>query len=205
MRGLIGKKVGMTRVFRENNDVVPVTVIEVLPCTVIQIKSKLVDGYDAVQVGSGFKSEKKVSLSVKAHCKKAGVGVFRHLREFESVPGFEYKPGQVFDVSLFKEGDYVNVSGTSKGRGFTGVIKRHNFRRQRKTHGNGHTERAPGSIGQASDPSRVFPGMRMAGHHGNSKVTIENLEVVKIDLSNNQLLLKGSVPGSRSGTLIISK
>ena len=205
MRGLIGKKIGMTRIFRDNNDVVPVTVIEVLPCTVVQIKNKAIDGYEAVQVGSGFKSENKVTSPLKGHFDKAGVGAFRKLYEFESVPGFEYKPGQVFNVSLFQEGDYVRVSGKSKGRGFAGVIKRHNFRRQRKTHGNGHTERAPGSIGQASDPSRVFPGMRMAGHHGDTKVTVENLEVVKVDSSNNQLLLKGSVPGSRNGALIISK
>ena len=205
MRGLIGKKIGMTRIFRDNNDVVPVTVIEVLPCTVVQVKNKAIDGYEAVQVGSGFKSENKVSSPLKGHFDKAGVDAFRKLYEFESVPGFDYKPGQVFNVSLFQEGDYVRVSGKSKGRGFSGVIKRHNFRRQRKTHGNGHTERAPGSIGQASDPSRVFPGMRMAGHHGDAKVTVENLEVVKVDSSNNQLLLKGSVPGSRNGALIISK
>lgn len=205
MRGLIGKKVGMTRVFRENNDVVPVTVIEILPCTVVQVKSKAIDGYEAVQVGSGFKPENRVTSPLKGHFNKAGVDTFRKLYEFESVPGFDYKPGQVFNVNLFQKGDYVRVSGTSKGRGFSGVIKRHNFRRQRKTHGNGHTERAPGSIGQASDPSRVFPGMRMAGHYGNAKVTVENLEVVRVDLSNNQLLLKGSVPGSRNGTLIISK
>lgn len=205
MRGLIGKKIGMTRIFRDNNDVVPVTVIEVLPCTVVQVKNKAIDGYEAVQVGSGFKSENKVSSPLKGHFNKAGVDAFRKLYEFESVPGFDYKPGQVFNVSLFQEGDYVRVSGKSKGRGFSGVIKRHNFRRQRKTHGNGHTERAPGSIGQASDPSRVFPGMRMAGHHGDAKVTVENLEVIKVDSSNNQLLLKGSVPGSRNGALIISK
>jgi len=205
MRGLIGKKLGMTRIFRENNDIVPVTVIEVLPCTVVQVKNKAIDGYEAVQVGSGFKSENKVTSPLKGHFRKAGVGSFRRLHEFESVPGFDYKPGQIFNVNLFEEGDFVRVSGKSKGRGFSGVIKRHNFRRQRKTHGNGHTERAPGSIGQASDPSRVFPGMRMAGHYGNARTTVENLEVVKVDSDNNHLLLKGSVPGSRNGALIISK
>ena len=121
------------------------------------------------------------------------------------MPGFEYKTGQAFHVGLFQEGDYVSVSGTSKGKGFTGVIKRHNFSRQKKTHGTGHTERAPGSIGQASDPSRVFPGMKMAGHHGNSKVTVENLEIMKIDQVNNQMLVKGAVPGAMNGTVIISK
>jgi len=121
------------------------------------------------------------------------------------VPGFDYKTGQVFHIGLFKEGDFVRVSGTSKGKGFTGVIKRHNFSRQKKTHGTGHTERAPGSIGQASDPSRVFPGMKMAGHHGNAKVTVENLQVVKVDKENNQLLVKGAVPGAKNGTVVISK
>ena len=205
MRGLIGKKVGMTRVFGESNEMIPVTVIEVSPCTVIQVKTVKRDGYDAIQVGSGEISDKKVTKPLEGHFKTSKSSPFRHLREFESVPGFDYSLGQVFHVGLFQEGEFVRVSGTSKGKGFTGVIKRHNFRRQRKTHGNGHTERAPGSIGQASDPSRVFPGMRMAGHHGNMKVTVENLEVVKVDVLNNQLLIKGAVPGARNGTLIISK
>ena len=205
MRGLIGKKIGMTRVFGEQNEMIPVTVIEVDPCTVVQVKTFKGEGYDAIQVGSGKISDKKVTRPLDGHFKVNQLSPFRYLREFESVPGFDYIPGQIFHVGLFQEGEYVRVSGISKGKGFTGVIKRHNFRRQRKTHGNGHTERAPGSIGQASDPSRVFPGMRMAGHHGNSKVTIENLQVVKVDVSNNQLLIKGAVPGARNGTLIISK
>ena len=205
MRGLIGKKIGMTRIFGESNEMIPVTVVEVDPCTVVQVKTEKREGYNAIQVGSGKISDKKVTKPLDGHFKINQLSSFRYLREFESVPGFEYNPGQVFNVGLFQEGDYVRVSGISKGKGFTGVIKRHNFRRQRKTHGNGHTERAPGSIGQASDPSRVFPGMRMAGHHGNSKVTVENLQVVKVDISNNQLLIKGAVPGARNGTLIISK
>tara|TARA_B110000003_G_C16564630_1_gene501875 strand:+ start:366 stop:983 length:618 start_codon:yes stop_codon:yes gene_type:complete len=205
MRGLIGKKIGMTRIFGESNEMIPVTVVEVDPCTVVQVKTEKREGYNAIQVGSGKISDKKVSKPLDGHFKVNQLSSFRYLREFESVPGFEYSPGQVFNVRLFQEGDYVRISGISKGKGFTGVIKRHNFRRQRKTHGNGHTERAPGSIGQASDPSRVFPGMRMAGHHGNSKVTVENLQVVKVDISNNHLLIKGAVPGARNGTLIISK
>lgn len=205
MRGLIGKKIGMTRVFGELNEMIPVTVVEVDPCTVVQVKTEKREGYNAIQVGSGKISDKKVTKPLEGHFKINQLSSFRYLREFESVPGFEYSPGQVFNVGLFQEGDYVRVSGISKGKGFTGVIKRHNFRRQRKTHGNGHTERAPGSIGQASDPSRVFPGMRMAGHHGNSKVTVENLQVVKVDISNNHLLIKGAVPGARNGMLIIAK
>ena len=205
MRGLIGKKIGMTRIFGDSNEMIPVTVVEVDPCTVVQVKTEKREGYNAIQVGSGKISDKKVTKPLDGHFKVNQLSSFRYLREFESVPGFKYSPGQVFNVGLFQEGDYVRVSGISKGKGFTGVIKRHNFRRQRKTHGNGHTERAPGSIGQASDPSRVFPGMRMAGHHGNSKVTVENLQVVKVDISNNHLLIKGAVPGARNGTLIISK
>ena len=142
---------------------------------------------------------------MQGHFNAAGVEAKKVLVEFRKVPGFEYKTGQAFHVGLFQEGDYVSVSGISKGKGFTGVIKRHNFSRQKKTHGTGHTERAPGSIGQASDPSRVFPGMKMAGQHGNSKVTVENIQVVKIDKENNQLLVKGSVPGAKNGTVIISK
>jgi len=205
MRGLIGKKVGMTRVFDENGRIVPVTVINAGPCTVTQVKTVGVDGYDAVQVGFGERKEKHTTKPMKGHFDAVGVAPQAVLVEFDKVPGFEYKAGQTFHVGLFQEGDYVTVSGTSKGKGFTGVIKRHNFARQKKTHGTGHTERAPGSIGQASDPSRVFPGMRMAGHHGNAKVTVENLEIVKVDKENNQLLVKGSVPGAKNGTVIISK
>lgn len=205
MRGLIGKKVGMTRTFDENGRIVPVTVIDAGPCTVTQVKSKDVDGYEAVQVGFGERKEKHTTKPMQGHFDAAGVSPQKVLAEFDKVPGFEYKQGQSFHVGLFQEGDFVSVSGVSKGKGFTGVIKRHNFARQKKTHGTGHTERAPGSIGQASDPSRVFPGMRMAGHHGNSKVTIENLEIVKVDKEKNQLLVKGSVPGAKNGTVIISK
>ena len=125
--------------------------------------------------------------------------------KFEKVPGFDYKTGQVFHVGLFQKGDFVNITGTSKGKGFSGVIKRHNFSRQKKTHGTGHTMRAPGSIGQASDPSRVFPGMRMAGHQGNARVTVENLQIIKVNRDNNQLLVKGAVPGARNGLLYIRK
>ena len=139
------------------------------------------------------------------HFKKASIDPKKIIAEFSKVPGFDYALGQAFHVGIFSVGDYVRVSGRSKGKGFTGVIKRHNFSRQKKTHGTGHTERAPGSIGQASDPSRVFPGMRMAGRHGNLRVTIENLRVVKIDKKNNHLLLKGAIPGAKNGTVFISK
>ena len=205
MRGLLGKKVGMTRIFDHNGNAVPVTVLQAGPCTVTQVKTMNNDGYEAVQVGYGERKEKHLKKPLKGHFDASGVVPKRVLAEFDPVPGFDYKVGQSFHVGLFKEGEYVSVSGFSKGKGFTGVIKRHNFSRQKKTHGTGHTERAPGSIGQASDPSRVFPGMRMAGRHGNLKVTVENLKVMKVDKSNNQLLVRGSVPGAKNGALIIRK
>ena len=205
MRGLIGKKMGMTRVFDENGNVVPVTVLQAGPCTVTQVKTSEKDGYEAVQVGFCKRNVKHTSKPLQGHFNSAGVEFKKILVEFDKVPGFNYQTGQVFHIGLFKDGDFVRVSGTSKGKGFTGVIKRHNFSRQKKTHGTGHTERAPGSIGQASDPSRVFPGMKMAGHHGNAKVTVENLQVVKVDKENNQLLVKGAVPGAKNGTVVISK
>ena len=205
MRGLLGKKVGMTRIFDDNGNAVPVTVLQAGPCTVTQVKTVNNDGYEAVQVGYGERKEKHLTKPLKGHFDNSGVAPKKVLAEFDTVPGFDYKVGQSFHVGLFKEGEYVSVSGFSKGKGFTGVIKRHNFSRQKKTHGTGHTERAPGSIGQASEPSRVFPGMRMAGRHGNLKVTVENLEVMKVDKNNNQLLVRGSVPGAKNGALIIRK
>ena len=205
MRGLIGKKMGMTRIYDENGLIVPVTLIQAGPCTVTQIKTNKKDGYEAVQVGYGERKPKHTTKPLLGHFDSAGVPAQKVLAEFDKVPGFDYQTGQVFHIGLFKEGDFVRVSGTSKGKGFTGVIKRHNFSRQKKTHGTGHTERAPGSIGQASDPSRVFPGMKMAGHHGNAKVTVEHLQVVKVDKENNQLLVKGAVPGAKNGTVVISK
>tara|TARA_Y100001970_G_C14018226_1_gene742096 strand:+ start:261 stop:878 length:618 start_codon:yes stop_codon:yes gene_type:complete len=205
MRGLLGKKIGMTRIFDIHGNAVAVTVLQAGPCTVTQLKTKDNDGYDAIQVGYEERKQKHLSKPLKGHFDKAGVEPKRFIAEFEKVPGFDYQVGQSFHVGIFNEGDYVSVSGLSKGKGFTGVIKRHNFARQKKTHGTGHTERAPGSIGQASDPSRVFPGMRMAGQHGDAKVTIENLEIMKIDKENNQLLIKGSVPGAKNSTLFIRK
>ena len=195
----------MTRIYDIDGNAVPVTVLQAGPCTVTQLKTIDNDGYDAIQVGYGERKQKHLSKPLKGHFDKAGVEPKRILAEFEKVPGFDYQVGQSFHVGIFNEGDYVSVSGVSKGKGFTGVIKRHNFARQKKTHGTGHTERAPGSIGQASDPSRVFPGMRMAGQHGNAKVTIENLEIMKIDKENNQLLIKGAVPGAKNSTLFIRK
>tara|TARA_X000000950_G_scaffold41858_1_gene45966 strand:+ start:354 stop:971 length:618 start_codon:yes stop_codon:yes gene_type:complete len=205
MRGLLGKKMGMSRVFNSEGEVVPVTILNVGPCVVTQIKTFKNDGYEAVQVGYELKKEKHLTKPLKGHFKKASVKPSKFLAEFDIVPGFNYVLGSVFHVGLFKKGDFIRVSGSSKGRGFAGVIKRHNFSRQKKTHGTGHTERAPGSIGQASDPSRVFPGMKMAGRHGNAKVTIENLEVVDVDKDNNHLIVKGSIPGPKGSIVTIEK
>lgn len=205
MRGMIGKKLGMTQIYMESGQMVPVTVIEAGPCVVTQVKTEGTDGYNAVQVGFGAKKEKHVTKPMQGHYKKAGVELQSTLAEFEVVPGFEYKTGQKFTVSLFKEGDIVDVSGKSKGRGFTGVIKRHGFHRPPITHGQKHTMRAPGSIGQASSPSKVFKGMRMAGHYGNAKVTVQKLEVVKVVPEKNQMMVKGAVPGANNGIIYIAK
>ena len=205
MRGLIGKKIGMTRVFNELGFTVPVTILELGPCNVVQVKTRKNDGYDSVQVGFGDVAVKSVNRPLAGHFNKHNSQPKSILREFQPVPGFKYAPGQTFDVSIFSVGDYVTVTGSSKGRGFSGVIKRHNFARQKKTHGTGHTERSPGSIGQASDPSRVFPGMKMAGRYGNSNVSVENLEIVKIDKDNNYIMVKGAVPGSRNGAITVIK
>ena len=205
MRGLLAKKLGMSRVFNSDGEVVPVTILNAGPCVVTQLKTMKNDGYEAVQVGFDTKKEKHLTKPLEGHFKKAGVNPLRILAEFDIVPGFNYTLGTTFHVGLFNQGDFIKVSGLSKGRGFTGVIKRHNFSRQKKTHGTGHTERAPGSIGQASDPSRVFPGMRMAGRHGNDKVTIKNLEVVDIDKEKNYLIVKGSVPGANGSIVTIEK
>ena len=205
MRGLIGKKIGMTRIFNESGHVVPVTVVQAGPCIITQVKNLKKDGYEAVQVGYLNKEPKHTSKPLQGHFDKSGVRPKKVILEFEKVPGFDYKVGQSFHVGIFNQGDLVRVSGKSKGKGFTGVIKRHNFARQKKTHGTGHTERAPGSIGQASDPSRVFPGMRMAGRHGNKNITVDNLEIVEVLAENNQILIKGAVPGARNGLLVITK
>ena len=205
MRGIIGKKVGMTQIYNDEGVMTPVTVVEAGPCVVTQVKSEKIDGYNAVQVGYGEKKKKHVNKPMLGHFSKAKVDPKRVIAEFDMIPGFEYKLGQQFTASLFKSGEIVDVSGTSKGKGFAGVIKRHNFARQPETHGTKNTLRHPGSIGQASDPSRVFKGMKMAGHYGNHKVTVTNMEIVKVDKDNNHILLKGAVPGAKNGIVYITK
>ena len=204
MRGLIGKKIGMTRVFDSNGRAIPVTVLEAGPCQVTQVKSNEKDGYESVQVGFHEANIKHVNKPRKGHFNKNSLTPMRILAEFNKVPNFEYKPGQVFNVSLFNEGDYVTVSGKSKGHGFSGTVKKYSFSQQRKTHGQGDTQRHVGSIGAASDPSRVFPGKKMPGRFGNKKVSVKSLEVIKIDENNNKMLVKGSIPGAPNGIVIIT-
>ena len=193
---LLGKKIGTSQVFRQDTgEAVCVTAIETGPCTVTQIKTPDTDGYSAVQIG--YLELRKVNKPQRG----ANAG-FRYLREVE---GEDIEIGQTFDASLFEVGEKVNVTGLTRGRGFAGTVRRHGFHGGPKTHGQSDRHRAPGSIGQASDPSRVFPGMKMAGHHGNAKVTVENLQVVKVDKENHQLLVKGAVPGAKNGTVVISK
>ena len=205
MRGLIGKKIGMTRVFNSIGHSIPVTVLEVGPCYVTQIKTVKKDGYDAVQLGFLELKKKHATKPLLGHFKKNNVKPTRILAEFKSVPDFNYKTGQIFNVSLFSEGDFVSVSGKSKGRGFAGTIKKYSFSTQRKTHGQGDTHRHVGSIGAASDPSRVFPGKKMPGRYGNKTVSMKDLEVISVDESKNQLLVKGSVPGATNGIVYITR
>lgn len=205
MRGLIAKKMGMSQVFDENGFAVPVTILQAGPCSVTQVKTIDNDGYDAVQIAYGNKKDKNTNKPLKGHFKKSGVKPASFLVEFDIVPGFDYKLGQVFNSSIFKQGELVKVTGTSKGRGFSGVMKRHGFGGGPKTHGQREHPRSAGSIGQASDPSRVFKGMKMAGQYGNKKKTVENLKVVKIDLENNYIFVKGAVPGSNNGMVIVNK
>ena len=204
MPGLLGKKIGMTSVFSEGKNI-PCTVIEDGPCVVTQVKTVETDGYEAVQVGFMDKKEKHTTKPEAGHFKKAGVTPKRHLAEFN---GFdtEYKPGDQIDVNLFADAAYVNVVGTSKGKGFQGVVKRHGFGGVgQTTHGQHNRLRAPGSIGACSYPARVFKGTRMAGQLGNQRVTVQNLQVLKVMPEHNLLVIKGSVPGCKGSIVIIEK
>ena len=205
MRGLIGKKIGMTQIFNDGGKAIPVTVVEGGPCVVTQVKTDASDGYDAIQVGYGERKNKHSNKALNGHFEKAKTDVKRVLAEFIPVPDYEYKTGQEFGVTLFKEGEYVDVAGTTKGKGFSGVMKRHGFKGGPKTHGQREHPRSAGSIGQASDPSRVFKGMKMAGQYGNKRMTVRNLEVILVDSEKNQILLKGAVPGAKNGIIFITK
>ena len=210
MKGIIGKKVGMTQYFEEDGTVLPVTVIEAGPCYVTQIRTLENDGYSAVQLGFDELTPKsngnsRLTKPARGHLNRNGVSIpdLRVLREFRMNGGIDLSVGDRLTCEVFDKGDVVDIVGTSKGRGFAGTIKRHHFNRGPKTHGQSDRERAPGSIGQSSAPSRVLKGMRMGGHMGDDRVTIKNLEVVLVDAEKNLLAVKGSVPGSRGGIVII--
>lgn len=203
--GLIGQKRGMTRVFTEDGVSIPVTVIEVLPNRVTQVKTSEGDGYNAIQVTRGERRTKLVPKPVQGHYAKAGTAPGLELREFrvseKEIEGFE--AGSALAADVFETGQKVDVTGVSKGKGFAGVIKRHNFRMQDATHGNSLSHRAPGSIGQCQTPGRVFKGKKMAGQMGNVRKTVQNLEVVRVDVDRNLLLIKGAVPGAPGGSVMV--
>ena len=200
--GLVGRKVGMTRVFDEQGASVPVTVLEMTANRVTQVKTKDTDGYEAVQVAFGSKKANRVNKAEAGHFAKAGVEAGAGLIEFAIEAG-ELKAGDVIEVSMFEAGQLVDITGTSKGKGFAGTIKRHNFDSQRTSHGNSRSHRVPGSIGQAQDPGSVFKGQRMAGQYGNTKSTVQNLVVVRVDAERNLLLVKGAVPGAINSDVVV--
>lgn len=202
-KALIGKKIGMTQVFDEKGNVVPVTVVEAGPCVVSQKKTVENDGYEAVQLGFGDLKPSRVSKPQKGHFDKADVAPKRTLREFRFDDTDAYNVGDIVKADVFAGGDRVDVTGTSKGKGYAGVIKRWNFRRLKESHGSGPVARHGGSIGACSSPSRVWKGKKMAGHLGAEKVTVQNLTVVKVDAENNLIAIKGAVPGPNGGTVII--
>ncbi|OGQ73692.1 MAG: 50S ribosomal protein L3 [Deltaproteobacteria bacterium RIFCSPLOWO2_12_FULL_60_16] len=206
MNGLIGKKIGMTQVFGADGSVVPVTVIQTGPCVIVQKREMERDGYKALQVGFGSKKSQRVNKPEQGHLVKAGKGAFQVLREFRLDDVAQYELGQEIKVSdLFKVGDRVDVSGTSKGRGFAGVIKRWGFSGFPASHGTHEYFRHGGAIGNRSYPGRVFKGKRMAGHWGNERISVQNLEVVGVRAEENLLLVKGAVPGARRGVLLIRR
>lgn len=202
MKGIIGKKIGMTQIFNEEGQMIPVTVVEAGPVYVTQVKTVETDGYNAIQVGFGDQKEHRVNKPLKGHYAKAGVSVKRHLQEFRVEDTAEFTVGQEIKADLFEAGQLVDVIGTSKGKGTEGPIKRWNQSRGPETHGSKY-HRGPGSIGAASYPARVLKGMHMAGRMGNEQVTVQNLEVVQVDVERNLLLIKGAVPGPKGGAVTV--
>ncbi len=201
IQAIIGKKLGNTQIFKDNGKVKSVTAIEAGPCTVIQVKTTGKEGYNAVQLGFG--EVKRLKSPLRGHLK--GLGQFKHLREFRMDDIEAIEVGNKVDASLFAEGDLVDITGITKGKGFAGVVKRHHFAGGPKTHGQSDRHRHPGSIGSNTFPGRVLKGLRMAGHMGNERVTVRNLEVIASDVTRNLLLVKGAVPGANNGLLLIRK
>lgn len=202
-KAILGRKVGMTQIFAEDGTLIPVTVIEAGPCKVVQVKTKEVDGYEAVQIGFGDIKEQKVNKPLKGHYKKASLSPSRYLKEVELEDNEEIKAGDIITADIFADGDLVDVTGTSKGRGFSGVIKRWNFKIAFKSHGSKY-HRGVGSLGSI-DPARIFKGKKMPGRFGNERVTVQNLSVVKVDAEKNLLLVKGSVPGIKGSLVTVRK
>lgn len=203
-KGLIGKKIGMTQLFDEKGNVIPVTVIELGPCPVVQKKTTETDGYNAVQLGFGEVKVQRVNKPVKGHYAKANAAPRKLLKEFRLKDIDALNVGDIIKADVFEVGEKVDVTGISKGKGTAGVIKRWNFSRLKETHGSGPVVRKGGSIGACSDPSRVFKGKKMAGRLGSERVTIQNLDVVKVDAENNLIAVKGAVPGPRGGIVVVT-
>lgn len=203
MKSIMGKKIGMTQIFDENGVMIPVTVVEAGPVVVTQIKTEETDGYNAVQVGFGEVKEKHVNKPMKGHFAKAGVALKKHVKELTPEDGIEnYSLAQEIKVDIFEAGEKIDVTGISKGKGFQGSIKRHGQSRGPETHGS-HYHRAPGSMGSASDPSKVRKGKKLPGHMGHVRVTIQNLEVARVDAEKNLILIKGAIPGPKKGLVVI--
>ena len=201
-KGIIGKKLGITQIFLEDGTRVPVTVVQAGPCVVLQKKAESTDGYNAVQVGFETVVAAKANAAERGHCVKAGQGVFRHLRELKLEQAAELNLGDALTVEQFQAGDLIDVTGTSIGKGFQGVIKRHNFKGGRASHGS-RFHRAPGSIGCSATPSRVFKNKKMPGQMGNERVTVQRLQVVRVDADQNLLLIKGAIPGGSNNVVVI--
>ena len=202
-RAIIGKKVGMTQIFDATGKVIPVTVVEAGPCTVTQMKTVEKDGNASIQLGFADISDKKLTKPMKGHFAKAGVSAKKYLKEFRIEDCSQYNVGDIVLADLFKEGDKVDVDGTSKGKGYAGVVKRWNARMQQHTHGVGPVHRSVGSMGANTDPSRVMPGKKMAGHLGAEQVTVQNLQIVKVDAESNMIAVKGAIPGPKGGVVYI--
>ena len=203
VKGLLGTKLGMTQVWDENNKLIPVTVIEIAPNVVTQLRTAEKDGYSAVQIAAGAIDPRKVTKPLTGHFEKAGTTPRRHVTEVRTADAAEYTPGQQLAVDIFEAGQLVDVVGTSKGKGFAGVMKRHNFKGVSASHGAHRNHRKPGSIGASSTPSRVFKGMRMAGRMGGDRVTVLNLKVHLVDVEKGLLLVKGAVPGARGRLVFV--
>ncbi len=202
-KGIVGKKIGMTQIFDESGKVIPVTVVEAGPCVVVQKKTVENDGYEAVQLGFGEVKATRVNKPMKGHFDKADAAYKKELKEFRLEDCSAVNVGDILKADTFAVGDMVDVSGTSKGKGFQGTVKRHNNARLKETHGTGPVHRHAGSMGACSSPSRIFKGKGMPGQMGNEKVTVQNLEVVKVDAENNLIALKGAVPGPKGGIVSI--